>query len=342
MNMGFLDLGKRNNNHRKKTNTDISTGWFTESDGMRNDANPLKEVVLPSVDELVAMEVQSPLVDQTNAVKTVRESYPSLPTQGSTPTGRGDEVDVVVPVESIRAVSDRFANSAYGFFLRKRVAYPVVANYVRNTWDKFGLVGSTFSSSTGLFSFQFSSMDGLNAMLENGTWSSYAKVMIELWADVELKDTIVVECPKNPGLGAGAGATKKKPSQAQKGIRGNKKKSVDSTNMVSDLNPFDVLNSIDNDVEMAILVDEAGNPLKKVEYPGDHDSEDEVASVDNDMIHSLASEKTGFGTKSLLEQWRDSYGNSDYDEDPYDDDIYEGQDLSEEIQTICDKLDIRV
>ncbi|GKE60778.1 hypothetical protein Tco_1511145 [Tanacetum coccineum] len=26
----------------------------------------------------------------------------------------------------------------------------------------------------------------------------------------------------------------------------------------------------------AILVDEAGNPLKKVEYPGDHDSEDEV------------------------------------------------------------------
>ncbi|GKD78099.1 hypothetical protein Tco_1340720, partial [Tanacetum coccineum] len=70
--------------------------------------------------------------------------------------------------------------------------------------------------------------------------------------------------------------------------------------------------------------------------------EDEVASVDNDMARSLASEKTGFGTQSLLEQWRNSYGNGDYDEDPYDDDIYEGQDLSEEIQTICDKLDIRV
>ncbi|GJS89926.1 hypothetical protein Tco_0772562 [Tanacetum coccineum] len=57
---------------------------------------------------------------------------------------------------------------------------------------------------------------------------------------------------------------------------------------------------------------------------GDYDSEDEVASVDNDMAHSMASERVGFGTQSLLEQWRDSYGNGDYDQDPYDDDMYEG------------------
>nr|GEW83551.1 hypothetical protein [Tanacetum cinerariifolium] len=66
--------------------------------------------------------------------------------------------------------------------------------------------------------------------------------------------------------------------------------------------------------EQAILVDEDGNPMKKVEYSGDHDSEDE----------------------------RDSYGNGDYDEDPYDEVMYEGKKLSEEIETICDKLDIRV
>ncbi|GKB24512.1 putative reverse transcriptase domain-containing protein, partial [Tanacetum coccineum] len=52
----------------------------------------------------------------------------------------------------------------------KKVAYPVVANYVRNTWGKYGFVRSMFNSSTGLFSFQFSSMDGLDAMLENGPW----------------------------------------------------------------------------------------------------------------------------------------------------------------------------
>ncbi|GKB62791.1 hypothetical protein Tco_0918977 [Tanacetum coccineum] len=144
----------------------------------------------------------------------------------------------------------------------------------------------------------------------------------------------------------------------------NKKKGVKLTNEVSNSNPFEVLNLVDNDVELvlvllmllikigkfedslidgqAILVDKAGNHLKKVEYPGDYDSEDEVALIDNDRTHSMASEKVGFGTQSLLEQWRDSYDNGDYDEDPYDDDMYEGQDLPLEIQAICDNRDIRV
>ena len=68
-------------------------------------------------------------------------------------------------------------------------------------------------------------------------------------------------------------------------------------------------------------------PLKNVDYPGDHDSEDEVESVDNDMARSMASKRVGVGTKSLLEQWRDSYENGDYYEDPYGDDMYEGQDI---------------
>nr|GFC02127.1 hypothetical protein [Tanacetum cinerariifolium] len=115
----------------------------------------------------------------------------------------------------------------------------------------------------------------------------------------------------------GADETKnlKKTNQAPKGISVGPKKGVDSTNKVSDSNPFVVLSSFDNDVE--------------IEYPSDHDSKDEVASVNNDMARNLASERTRFGTQSLLEKWRDSYGNGDYDEDPWDDDMYEGQDLSE-------------
>ncbi|GJY27252.1 retrovirus-related pol polyprotein from transposon TNT 1-94, partial [Tanacetum coccineum] len=48
----------------------------------------------------------------------------------------------------------------------------IVANYVRNTWGKYRLVKSMLNSSTGLFFFQFSSMDGLDSMLENGLWFS--------------------------------------------------------------------------------------------------------------------------------------------------------------------------
>ncbi|GJX44735.1 hypothetical protein Tco_0261411 [Tanacetum coccineum] len=97
------------------------------------------------------------------------------------------------------------------------------------------------------------------------------------------------------------------------------KKGVEPTIKVSNSNPFDVLNSVDNDVEFgtnrgttnlfedlltsgqANIVDKAGNPLKKVEFLGEYDSEDEVASVDKDMAHSMASERVGFGTQSLPE-----------------------------------------
>ncbi|GJW93935.1 putative reverse transcriptase domain-containing protein [Tanacetum coccineum] len=85
-----------------------------------------------------------------------------------TPGGNG--IDVVVPVDFIHAISERFANTAYGFFLGKKLAYPVVANYVRNTWGKYGLIRLMFSSSISLFSFQFNSIDGLDAMLKNGPW----------------------------------------------------------------------------------------------------------------------------------------------------------------------------
>ncbi|GKC35794.1 beta-caryophyllene synthase [Tanacetum coccineum] len=177
----------------------------------------------------------------------------------------------------------------------KRVAYPVVANYVKNTWGKYRLVHSMFSSSTGLFS-----IDGLDAMLENGPWfirnnplilrkwhpdenllkedvstvpvwvkhhgvpftafsedglsviatklgthlmlysytanmymqswrrSSYARAMIKLRADMELKDNIVAAMPKITGE-----------IYYTCNIRVEYKS-----------NPFEVLTSADNDVEL--------------------------------------------------------------------------------------------
>ncbi|GKE44586.1 hypothetical protein Tco_1471870, partial [Tanacetum coccineum] len=128
----------------------------------------------------------------------------------------------------------------------------------------------------------------------------------------------------------------KKPNASSSG---NNKKDVKHTIEVSNSNPFDVLNSVDNDMEFgtnggttnlvnngatssgssfmnvnnsssgttpiiekiekfedlltsgqAILVDKAGNPLKKVEFPSDNDSEDEVALVDNDMARHMTYE----------------------------------------------------
>ncbi|GJV69292.1 hypothetical protein Tco_1484801 [Tanacetum coccineum] len=410
-----------------------------------------KDGVSPAVtDEPVVKEKQGTSVDTCipNVENTDLRSYPPLPTQVSAPAGNtpgmssyanvigntpgkkdsnfytlytpgGNGIDVLVPEESIRAISKRFANTAYGFFLGN-------------------------------------SMDSLNSMLENGPWfirsyplilkmwnldenlmkenirnvpswgmSSYSRAMIELWADEELKDTIVVampritgegiihvlfmlnmngnplgvhvvrffchtqeECPKN--LGVGVVKKFKKPSQTSRGVlvgpkvgfkphkeyrlvpkkatansSSNKKKGVEPTNEVSNSNPFDVLNTIDNDMELdthggTSNLGNKGANLSGSSFWNVKNSStsttpitDKIGKYENLIIdrqailmdevgNPLKKERVGFGTQSLLEQWRDSYGNGDYDDDLYDDDMYEGQDLTKELQTICDNLDIRV
>nr|GEW82755.1 reverse transcriptase domain-containing protein [Tanacetum cinerariifolium] len=92
--------------------------------------------------------------------------------------------------------------------------------------------------------------------------SSYARVMVELKADVKLKDNIVVHMPKITREGhytcvpvgpkVGFKPQKeyrpitKKPNASSSG---NKKKGVEPTIEVSNSNPFNVLNSVDNDGE---------------------------------------------------------------------------------------------
>ncbi|GKA62889.1 retrovirus-related pol polyprotein from transposon TNT 1-94 [Tanacetum coccineum] len=317
------------------------------------------------------------------------------------------------------------------------------------------------NSCTGIFSFQFSSVDGLDTMLENGQWFirnnllilkkwnldvsllkedvgnilvwaklhgipvtefsedslSAITTLIEVRADVELKDNIMVAMPKLVGEGfytcnvrveygwkssrcAYCKVFGHVQDECPKNIdsdvnnvntSGNKKKNMEPTIEASNSNPFDVLNSIENGVYLGnnggtsnmaskeanssgslfwnvksgststtpivekinkmerliidgkvTLVDDEGKPLTKVDSSGDHDSEDEVASVDNDMTNFLASKKVDYGTNSLLEQWKESYLNGDYDFDPYDDDMYGGQDIPDKIQDICDNLDIKV
>ncbi|GKC35795.1 hypothetical protein Tco_1048179 [Tanacetum coccineum] len=93
-----------------------------------------------------------------------------------------------------------------------------------------------------------------------------------------------------------------------------------------------------------VLVDDDGKPLERANSLGDHNSDDEVESVDNDMARFLASNLAwvGYGTRSLLEQWNESYENDDYDYDPYDNDMYEGEEFPNNLHAICDNLNIMV
>lgn len=182
------------------------------------------------------------------------------------------DFDVAIPLASVEEVNSRLNNSLYGYFIGKRLAFPVVENYVWNAWGKFGLQ-KIMMNAKGFFFFKFSSLKGVEDVLENGPWmirgipiilnkwnpsvsltkedlsrvpvwvkmhdvpiaaftqdglsiiatkigtplmldtytsnmcvdswgrSSYARAMIELHADRELKESVVVAVPKLDGSG---------------------------------------------------------------------------------------------------------------------------------------------
>nr|GEX78896.1 protein kinase-like domain, phloem protein 2-like protein [Tanacetum cinerariifolium] len=402
---GGRDVKEKDLN-RNKENTSSGIGVFTDSDDTINDDTPIGvasaalESVTPSVvDMTVEMGKQKSLDDTivlesfsqlSVLVTTTTDNAPGKFSHAnitSKPSGikvnvrtlftpEDNGVDVVVLLDSIRAISERFANTAYAFFLGKNVAYPVVSTYedvsTVSVWVKFHDVAVTAFSGDALS--VIATKLGTLLMLDSytsdmcmqcGGRSSYARVMIELQAGVELKDNIVVampritreghytcnvrveyefkpprclsckifayiheECPKNTG--AGEKKTVKKPSQISRGVS------------VSKSNLFNVLNSVDNDGEFGTnssntpigekidkierkicegklrLLDNDGNPLVPTGIVKS-DSEVEVVFDETDNLRILTSGKDGsdkgYGTNSLLEQWRDSYpDNDDYDD----------------------------
>nr|GEX49520.1 hypothetical protein [Tanacetum cinerariifolium] len=413
---------KEKNLNRNKKNTSSGICVFTILDDTMNDDTPIsvastvQEGVTPSVvDMTVETDKQNSLEDNN-----VLGSFPSLSTPGTTPTGNapgkssyanitgkpsgkkvnvrtlftpgGNGIDVVIPVDSIRALVNDLLIQLMGFSWERR-------------WHTLLLL--TISN------------DGLDVMLENDPWfirnnplilkkwhpdenrlkedvsivpvwvklhgvpvtafsedgSSYVRVMIELQADVEFKDKIVVAMPKITKEGhytcAGEKKTVKKPSQTFRGVpvgpkigfkpqkeyrpvpkkpnassSGNKKKGVELTIEVSNSNPFDVLNSVDNNTKFGKLrlLDNNENRL----FPTgivESDSEvvvifDETANLRISTSSKDGSDK-GYGTNSLLKQWRDSYPDND-DYDAYNDDMYENHDLSEHLRSICVDINITV
>ncbi|GKA13663.1 hypothetical protein Tco_0693309 [Tanacetum coccineum] len=98
----------------------------TKSDDTMNEDTPVvvasavKEIVTPSVlDMTVETKKRSSLEDTT-----VFGSF-YISTQGTTTAGNA-------PVDSIRAISERFANTAYGFFIGKK-GHVIYATNVKNT-----------------------------------------------------------------------------------------------------------------------------------------------------------------------------------------------------------------
>ncbi|GJR89702.1 ribonuclease H-like domain-containing protein [Tanacetum coccineum] len=336
MERGFLSpkdkRGERGVKEKKGGSAAGSGFVFVSDPKLGNDTRSLrtygnKDGAIPSV------TVASGNTQEKNVGKSSTGSTPSLYANVASKPNRkkvnfctlfspaGNRINVVVLVESIRAISDRFANTAYDFFFGKQMVrglfekvhysekwHPDV-NLLKEdlgtvpVWVKFNGVPVTAFSK-----------DSLSAIATK-------LAMIELRADVELKDNIVMampkitgegyytcnirieyewkppkcacckvfghvqkECPKN--IGVGEIKNLKKPSQTPKGIKVDQKMGFNHTKQV-----FQPVSKK--------LTSNGGNkkkymePTKEVVYSGDSDCEDEVASVDNEMASFLA-KKNGY------------------------------------------------
>nr|GFD00983.1 hypothetical protein [Tanacetum cinerariifolium] len=83
-----------------------------------------------------------------------------------------DKVDnsyFVLPMATVNAAKHKFENTLVGFFVGKKVAFPLVKNYVTNTWNKFGFE-KIMGDDEGVFYFKFATSKGLEQVLEHGPW----------------------------------------------------------------------------------------------------------------------------------------------------------------------------
>nr|GEW87038.1 ribonuclease H-like domain-containing protein [Tanacetum cinerariifolium] len=277
--------------------------------------------------------------------------------------------DVWLPLASVHEVNDRVKNSLYGYFIGKRLAFPVVEWFVRNNWEKYGQKKVTMMK--GFFFFKSSSIEGVDLLPRDGPWMiREIHIFLNKWSPsmslfkeellcvpvwVKLNDVPLVAYTSD-GLSLiatklGTRYTKetihveyewKPPCCSTCLLFGH---SLDNSQKVASKR---VENRMDNEKGQItglmmkgelVLVDDNEKPLDKVDYPDNSDCDDEVERVENKIASFLASKGVEYGPKSLWEQWRDRTVYDEYN--PYDDDMYEGREISENIQTICDNFDIK-
>ncbi|GJU28793.1 zinc knuckle CX2CX4HX4C containing protein [Tanacetum coccineum] len=146
---------------------------------------------------------------------------------------------VALPLAAVNEISAKFDRTLYGYFIGSWLAFPIVKNYVRNAWAKYGLESTIVRD--GFFLFKFSSNEGLIKVLDKGSWfirsrplmlhtwsantkmkkeeckdsdastsemclnpwgpKTYARVLVELSAEVALMDSVIVVVPFPNGTG---------------------------------------------------------------------------------------------------------------------------------------------
>ncbi|GJX35711.1 putative reverse transcriptase domain-containing protein [Tanacetum coccineum] len=387
----FLGSGGGRGNHKKKdgskTWNDSSSQPAKLDDsfvGLGNDTTKDNVNVVSSVDEPVFAFGNNNGTKEGNVGKCSTPISTTAPNTGSVPihVHESPTIDNSAP---IRSGPTSYAKLVIGEPSRKSVNFRTLITPVGNGVDVSIQLESIRAISER-------SKDGLDAMLENGLWfisnnpfilkkwnpdvnlqkedvgnvsvwvklhgvsmttSSYARAMIELRADKELKDTIVVVMPNLVGDGfnmfiirveyewkpprhvsnknGAITSGKKKQTEVSRQENEGNSSSAGKGVASSSISTTPITERIDKFERQLIegkllLVDDDGKPLPKFVSTVNADTNSEVEEVFDEHATFMASiglkrgSDSGYGANSLWEQWKETKHDDDYD--PYDDDLY--------------------
>ncbi|GKD22898.1 hypothetical protein Tco_1224601 [Tanacetum coccineum] len=222
-----------------------------------------------------------------------------------------------LPLASVHEVNYRIKNWLYGYFISKGLHFPLWNDLCTTIEKKPPRCGTCLVYGHSLVDCPKVSPKQLVNRMDKG------KVQTSR-ADDEVKQS---------AEGKSASSKMTPPIDTNKASSSRKK----SNGLSDDINLFSLKRQmLDGKL---FLVDDDGKLLKKFDYPVNADSKDKVEQVDNETVIFMSSKQSksgsGYGTKSLLKQWKETA--VDDDNDPYDDDMYDDHDNS-----ICDDWDIKV
>ncbi|GJU67156.1 hypothetical protein Tco_1253415 [Tanacetum coccineum] len=203
------------------------------------------------------------------------------------------EADLIIPMASVQEVSDTFSNSLYGYFIGKRIAYPLVKQYVWNKWSNNPIMLDSYTSSM---------------CMDSWGHGSFARGLIEMDATCRIKDKLVVAISKLEGIGYTMETIcveyEWEPPRCDecsgfnKSTNGSYKPVVKPKSSTPVLNPFSALEE-DNDNSIDDMVDDT---RKKVihYFDGDDMQFDDMGLVDEEVEHGNVLARMDYGFLRLL------------------------------------------
>ncbi|GKD50329.1 hypothetical protein Tco_1279305 [Tanacetum coccineum] len=81
-----------------------------------------------------------------------------------------EDSDFVLPLDAVDAAQNKFANSLVSYFVGKTIAFPLVKNYVTNTWAKYGFQ-KVIKDDDGFYFFKFTLLGIIVNRLKSGRHS---------------------------------------------------------------------------------------------------------------------------------------------------------------------------